>query len=252
MSSPAELLARLFPLPTQTTDADKVFLVAALALIRHENPTFSYLEIGSFRGGSLAPFLMDPGCDRVVSVDERGRSLPDERGKLIDYTGFTQRDMVDGLRAAGVPTGKLHMFDGSIDGYDGTGGASFDLAFIDGEHTDAACFRDFLWTLPLLRADSIVIFHDRTFIHKALELIDIYLRKDGRPCRTIHKAGSEMSAIAFGRYRTIDLVGWFGEEEMSDAFHARAEVEMIRHTLINRVKVDHVLTVVPPLMRLPE
>jgi len=252
MSAPAELLARLFPVPTQTTDADKVFLLAALALMRRENPAFSYLEIGSFRGGSLAPFLMDPGCDRVVSVDARGRALPDERGTLIDYTGFTQQDMVSGLRASGVPTGKLHMFDGSIDRYDGSGGGSFDLAFIDGEHTDAACFRDFLWTLPLMRADCIVMFHDRTFIHNALRLIDIYLRKDGRPCRTIHKAGSEMSAIAFGRYRTIDLEGWFGEGEAPDAFHARAEVEMIRHMLINRVKVDHVLNIVPPPTQVQE
>jgi hypothetical protein len=245
MPAPADLLDRFFPVPTQTTDEDKTFLVAALALMRRENPTFSYLEIGSFRGGSLAPFLMDPGCERVVSVDERGKLLPDERGKSIDYTGFSQQDMVEALHACGIPTGKLHMFDGSIDRYDGSGGASFDLAFIDGEHTDAACFRDFLWTLPLMRTDSIVMFHDRTFIHKALLLIDIYLRNDGRPCRTIHKAGSEMSAIAFGRYRTIDLPGWFGDEEPADAFHARAELEMIRHVLANRVKVDHVLTVLP-------
>ena len=219
--------------------------------MRRENAAFSYLEIGSFRGGSLVPFLMDPSCDRVVSVDERGKALADERGKKIDYTQLTQQDMVDGLHARGIPTDKLTMFDGSVDRYDGSGGASFDLAFIDGEHTDAACFRDFLWTLPLMRADSIVMFHDRTFIHNALRLIAIYLRKDGRPCRTIHKADSEMSAIAFGRYRTIDLPGWFGAEELPDVFHPRAEVEMIRHVLNNRVKVDHVLSIVSPPTDLP-
>jgi predicted O-methyltransferase YrrM len=246
MAAPADILARFFPVPTQTTDEDKTFLLAALGLMRRENATFSYLEIGSYRGGSLTPFLMDPGCDRVVSIDERGKALPDERGKNIDYTGFTQQDMIDGLHAHGIPTDKLTMFDGSIEHYDGAGSAPFDLAFIDGEHTDAACFRDFLWTLPLMRPDSIVMFHDRTFIHNALRLIDIYLRKDGRPYRTIHKADSEMSAIAFGRYRTIDLVGWFGAEEPPDAFHPRAEFDMIRHMLTNRVKVEYTLTVVPP------
>ncbi len=246
MAAPAEILARFFPVPTQTTDEDKTFLLAALGLMRRENPTFSFLEIGSYRGGSLAPFLMDSSCDRIVSIDERGRALSDERGKKIDYTGFTQQAMVEALHARGVPTDKLIMFDGSIERYDGSGGASFDLAFIDGEHTDAACFRDFLWTLPLMRPDSIVMFHDRTFIHNALRLIDIYLRKDGRPCRTIHKADSEMSAIAFGRYRTIDLQGWFGAEELPEDFHPRAEVEMIQHVLSNRVKVDHVLSIVSP------
>jgi|GEM_PF-3112508 len=252
MAAPAEILARFFPIPTQTTDEDKTFLLAALGLMRRENATFSYLEIGSFRGGSLAPFLMDPGCDRIVSIDERGKALSDARGKKIDYTHLTQQDMVSGLHAQGIATGKLVMFDGSIDRYDGSGGASFDLAFIDGEHTDAACFRDFLWTLPLMRPDSVVMFHDRTFIHNALRLIHIYLRKDGRPCRTIHKAGSEMSAIAFGRYRTIDLAGWFGEEEPPDAFHPRAEIEMIRHVLSNRVKVDYVMSVTPPPIDPPE
>ena len=122
--------------------------------------TYNYLEIGSYRGGSLTPFLMDPACKMILSIDDRGRVLPDERGISFDYTGITTQSMLDDLNHCGITTDKLRTFDGSIRTLIDDYTASFDLAFIDGEHTDEACFRDFLWALPLVKPNSIVIFHD--------------------------------------------------------------------------------------------
>jgi hypothetical protein len=52
--------------------------------------------------------------------------------------------MLDELHRSSISTDKLRTFDGSISELDDNYAVSFDLAFIDGEHTDEACFRDFL------------------------------------------------------------------------------------------------------------
>ena len=63
--------------------------------------------------------------------------------------------MLDTPHRHGLDTGKLTTHDGSIDTLPPQT-QKFDLAFIDGEHTDDACFRDFLWALPLMSEDGIV------------------------------------------------------------------------------------------------
>ena len=128
-------------------------------------------------GGSLTPFLMDPACKMILSIDDRGRVQPDERGIRFDYRRTTTQSMLDKLSHYGINTDKLETFDGSIHTLRDDYAASFDLAFIDGEHTDEACFRDFLWTLPLLKPNSIVMFHDSTLVYKGLKIIMLYLDK---------------------------------------------------------------------------
>jgi hypothetical protein len=156
-------LSDYFPVLSQTTGPDRAFLLGAQSLVRDRRGSYSYLEIGSFLGGSLAPFLRDPHCSAILSVDERGRQQPDERGATYDYAGVTAQTMLETLHAAGLDTSKLETFDGSIDALPRQLRA-FDLTFIDGEHTDEACFRDFLWVLPHLSADGVVVFHDSTLV----------------------------------------------------------------------------------------
>src|SRR5471030_2994448 len=108
-------IALAFPIESQSSDRDKEFLLAAKRLIADVAPGYDYLEIGSFLGGSLAPFLDDPACRSILSIDERGRMLSDERGALFDYAGVSTQSMLDRLHQAGLATAKLSTHDGPID-----------------------------------------------------------------------------------------------------------------------------------------
>jgi len=115
-----------------------------------------------FLGGSLTPLLLEPACDIVVSVDERGRQQPDERGEKYDYAGIAFQSMVSSLISHGIGISKLVVHDGAISAFD-QAGRKFDLAFIGGERTDVACVRDFAWLYPMMKEDSIIPFHDSIF-----------------------------------------------------------------------------------------
>ena len=54
---------------------------------------------------------------------------------------------------------------------------NYDLAFIDGIHTDTNVFSDFLFTLDIMNNNSIILFHDSNVIFKSLSLIIIFLKK---------------------------------------------------------------------------
>ena len=247
---PAAIAAR-FPIESQTSDSDKLFLLDMQRLIRDVAPTYDYLEIGSFLGGSLAPFLGDPACRSILSIDDRALTLPDERGALYDYAGVTTQSMLDRLHLAGLATDKIATHDGSVDTLPAPD-RLYDLAFIDGEHTDQACFRDFLWTLPLMKPDAAIMFHDSSLIYKAIRLIQLYLRKSGRPFRLLKKKDSEMSAVFLGAMVGRDLDSYFEAGEDVAHFYAASEAHVLESNIRNRVRVgpgeDRLLefTIEPP------
>jgi hypothetical protein len=210
-------LANLFPISSQTSANDKLFLLGAMRLA-HKTGSYAYLEIGSFLGGSLPPFLMDPACKMVLSIDERGRVQPDERGINYDYSEITTQSMLDELNRCRIGTEKLRTFDGSINALTDNYTPAFDVAFIDGEHTDEACFRDFLWTLPLMKSDAIIMFHDSTLIYKSLKLIMVYLDKTKVPYTFFKRADSQMSALFFGSYCNMDPVRYLEPTKTHQCF----------------------------------
>lgn len=229
-------LEALFPVRTQTTGADRAFLLGMCELLGETRVAFDYIEIGSFLGGSLVPFLRDRRCRRIVSVDDRGRKQPDERGATYDYTEITAQTMLDQLHANGIDTAKLETFDGSIDALPPRA-TKFDLGFIDGEHTDEACFRDFLWLLPHMKSDGVVLLHDSTLVHRALKLILLYLRKEGR-LHIVHKMpSSEMTGIFFGLEDATLRERYLGPPDDLWAFFARAEADLLRAQVKNRVEI---------------
>jgi hypothetical protein len=138
-----ETIRAEFPILSQTSTHDKRVLLN-LREILQVNPSYSYLEIGSYLGGSLTPFLSDPKCTAILSIDDRGRVQPDERGRTFDYSHITHETMISTLEDHGLSVEKLKVFDGSISDY-ADADAKYDLLFIDGEHTDWACFRDFVY-----------------------------------------------------------------------------------------------------------
>jgi hypothetical protein len=233
--TPTEM-GSLFPITSQTSTNDKLCLLGGMRLARRSG-VYSYLEIGSFRGGSLTPCLLDPQCTSVVSIDDRGRIQPDERGVSYDYTQFTTQTMLDELHRNNLGTGKLRTFDGSIHHAKDLDSSSFDLAFIDGEHTDEACFRDFLWTLPLVKQNSIVLFHDSTLVYKALRLIMLYLDKEVREYVFYKRLDSEMSAVLLGEFCRGDYVRELGPREDTKQFLTQAEALRIKTQFRNRARI---------------
>jgi hypothetical protein len=207
-----------------------------MRLVRNTGP-YNYVEIGSFRGGSLSPFLMDPACKNILSIDDRGRVQSDERGISIDYTGMTTQSMLDELHRNNMNTDKLRTFDGAVNELDDTNTDSFDLAFIDGEHTDEACFRDFIWTFPLMKSNSIISFHDSGLIYKSLKIAMLYLDKVNVGYTFFKRDASNMSAFIFGEYRASDLIAYLGKEEDEVAFFAKSEADRIEAQCYNRARV---------------
>ena len=70
-----------FPIVSQTTDEDKIVLLKLKNLMQKLN-SYSYLEIGTYLGGSLTPFVKDSNCKYILSIDDRERAQHEET--LID------------------------------------------------------------------------------------------------------------------------------------------------------------------------
>lgn len=155
---------------SQSSDDDKRSLLACQLAVRTIRPAYSYLEIGSYLGGSLQPHLLDDRCTRIVSIDRRGTVQPDERGVPYAYRNNSTARMLGLLRAVS-PSGvtKVATIDGTTADIDtARAGGPIDLCFVDGEHTDEAVVRDFRFCLDVLADDGAVVFHDASIVYNGL------------------------------------------------------------------------------------
>jgi hypothetical protein len=83
---------------SQTSDLDRRALLAIHdATASVHGGSFNYLEIGSFRGGSLQAVIQDPRCAQVISIDPRPDATPDKRSGSWVYEANTTADMVAAL-----------------------------------------------------------------------------------------------------------------------------------------------------------
>jgi len=230
-----------FPIDSQTTDADKEVLLKIQNLLGSE---YSYLEIGSYLGGSLTPFLQDAKCVKVLSVDDRGRQMPDERGAKYDYSKITHDTMIHNLHSHGFDTAKLEVFDGSVDQY--TGSDTYDFIFIDGEHTDWACFRDFVHAEKFLKKDCVVAFHDTQLIYKSIKIINELLRSRQECVKFVKVKHSGMSCLFFNKFSEVDVENLFLVEQDLEKFYAACEDELLLAVARNRVEItDHGYAIKP-------
>jgi hypothetical protein len=162
-----------------TSDEDRRSLLALHSAIGRRGG-FAYLEIGSYLGGSLQAFLVDPRCRAVTAVDRRDEVSPDERNEPVAYPDNTTENMLH--RLAGVPEaelGKLTTVDASTEDLDPNDYAA-DVCFIDGEHTNAAALRDARFSRAVLRDHGVLVFHDRTLVARGIRA---FLRELPRGCR---------------------------------------------------------------------
>jgi hypothetical protein len=223
-----------FPITSQTSDADKLFLLKTIETVMSKEPSFKYIEVGSFMGGSLTPFLMERACSLVASIDERGQHSPDERGAKFDYSKITSKSMIDKLVSHGLDISKLIIHDGTVKTFD-CDNHSFDIAFIDGEHTDVACVRDFIWIYPKMKKSSIILFHDSTIVYKGLSIIVELLEKKEIQFKVVKDQRSEISAAFIGGYADMSHREIFGDSEDWKQFQNRSEIAMLRSVISNRV-----------------
>jgi Methyltransferase domain len=170
-------------IPSQTSDDDRTSLLAVQSAVRSRLDSYTYLEIGSYHGGSIQPHLLDSKCQRIYSIDKRPDKQYDERGTAFGYKeGFTQV-MIEKLTAVCPENiGKVKTFD--MDASELVV-ADFpetpDYIFIDGEHTDKAVVSDFNAVLPLIKGPCVVGFHDAHIVFRGISNIIAGLERAGTP-----------------------------------------------------------------------
>jgi hypothetical protein len=178
----SELDVSLFDkIMSQTSKRDKASLLAAENAVRNIKKKYVYLEIGSYLGGSLQPYLLDVRCAKIISIDKRPESPPDNRFKEgYTYENNSTQTMLNNLKKVSTKNlSKIKCFDNDATEISKDKlNIKVDLAFIDGEHTDKAVVSDFNVCKSLLKSDAVVLFHDYTIVHKGIELIIKELRKE--------------------------------------------------------------------------
>ena len=228
-------IKNFFPISSQTSDIDKLFLLKTIKLINSTIKNYKYLEIGSFLGGSLTPFIMDKKCTKILSIDERNKKLSDERSERWDYKKITEKTMINNLKKHNLIINKVQTFNGDIKNYFSKD--KYNLIFIDGVHTDQNCFSDFLHGLDLIDKNSIIIFHDTGIIFKAIKLAMIYLHKNKIKFKFVKKSKSEMSAIFFGKFTKKNLKKNYGSIENFNNFFVKAKDNLLFQQINNRIKI---------------
>jgi predicted O-methyltransferase YrrM len=165
----AALDLKLFEkIESQSSDEDKRSLLACQLAARELRPKYNYLEIGSYLGGSIQPYLLDPRCERIFSIDKRPEVQPDARGLEYTYLNNSTARMLENLSHVAA-TDKITTIDGSTRDIDRSHvNAKIDISFIDGEHTDDAVLTDFKFCLDVMSDSGAVLFHDASVTYNGI------------------------------------------------------------------------------------
>lgn len=171
--------------PTLLSTADRRSIVTVQQLVAARFGEYAYLEIGSFRGGSLQPHLRDARCVALYSIDLRPATQADERERPPQYAGNTTQEMLEGLTPAyGEQLHKLTCFErDASDVPDSAVAVRPQLCLIDGEHTDAAVLSDFRACLRLAARPCVILFDDANIVYRGLRACVDELRALGEPHR---------------------------------------------------------------------
>ena len=172
-------------IPSQTSEADRRSLLGVQRATARRHGAFAYLEIGSHLGGSIQPYLLDPRCTAIYSIDSRPTEQPDDRvsGYVARYPGNSTARMLGLLREVDPgQVSKLRCFDADASGVDP---AQIEprpnVAFIDGEHTRKAVLSDFAFCRSVLAEGGTIVFDDLPIVYAAVVEI----------CRSLRHSGAE-------------------------------------------------------------
>lgn len=130
---------------------------------------FRYLEVGSYHGASLQSFIADPRCRRIISIDRRDESSPDERFGEGRYPGNTTTEMLQRLATVpGADLSKLTTIEAGTDEVD-PAEVTADLCLIDAQHTNDAALRDARFCYRAVRGRGVIVFHDRITVDRGIQ-----------------------------------------------------------------------------------
>lgn len=158
---------------TQLYLEDKQSLLAVQKAVRDQVNPFCYLEIGSYTGGSIQPYLRDPRCFKIYSIDKRITVPPDERGNTQTYPENSRERMLNLLtEVSAEDVKKITCIDDDASNIAPAVIAERpNICFIDGEHTERAVVSDFRFCRSVLAGKGVICFHDSHIIFKGLHKI---------------------------------------------------------------------------------
>jgi hypothetical protein len=150
----------------QLAPEDRRVLLGLQAAVAAKRTPFAYLEIGSYRGGSLQVLIRDPRCDCIMSIDPRTRQTPDSaRGAYTYEDNTTERMLALLAHVPDADMAKLSTFEASVEDLHVTElPRRPDYCFVDGEHTDEAVLRDGRFCAKAVDGEGIVAFHDAQLV----------------------------------------------------------------------------------------
>jgi len=164
---------------SQSTEHDKQSLLAVQLAVRELAGEYTYLEIGSYLGGSIQPHLLDPKSRRIYSLDKRPESQPDARGYDWKYQNNSTARMIEMLKTVAEDTSKITTIDGDTRTINkGEIADKIQLCFIDGEHTDEAVMSDFRFCMDVLAEDGAIMFHDAQITYNGIAACISYLEEN--------------------------------------------------------------------------
>lgn len=170
-------------IPSQTSAADRRSLLAVQRATARRHEPFAYLEIGSHLGGSIQPYLLDPRCTAIYSIDPRPAEQPDDRspGYIARYENNSTERMLrllGGIEPAQVA--KLRCFEADASRVDPARIRPLPhVALIDGEHTRRAVLSDFAFCRKVIAPGGTILFDDFPIVYPAVLEICGSLRKQG-------------------------------------------------------------------------
>lgn len=226
-------IKKFFPINSQTSFEDKYVLLKIKKMMNNNN--FNYLEIGSFLGGSLTPFLIEKKCKIIVSIDKRNQNLEDERNERQSYENVSTNYMINNLKKYNLDTSKLKTFNGDVENFKTS--TKFDIVFLDGVHTDINTFSDFMNVYEMVKKDSVILFHDSSIIFKSINIINTMLNKRKIKHKLAKFKNSEISGIFFGKYSKYNLTKKISRVENFIKFITSAEENLLLEQINNRLQI---------------
>jgi len=186
-------------IPSQTSTQDRRSLLAVQRSTARRFGPFAYLEIGSHLGGSIQPYLLDPRCEQIYSIDPRPATQPDDRspGCRVGYEGNTTQRMLDRLQqVAPSRLAIVRCFEADASQVDP---ARIEprphVAFIDGEHTRAAVLSDFGFCRRVLAPGGTIVLDDFPIVYPAVLEIVRSLRQTGERFTTARLLGKAFAVF---------------------------------------------------------